>query len=78
MQGCSSLPSREEMIRDIQRKQMLLRYRYVNSQRHTIQVDWIPYMDEIAGQVGCRPNIGEHQGVVSSMSVMYGDVITMP
>ena len=31
--------------------------RYFTSQRHTIQVDYIPYMDEIAKLVGVRPNI---------------------
>ncbi|MEQ2188252.1 hypothetical protein GOODEAATRI_013132, partial [Goodea atripinnis] len=31
--------------------------RYVSSQRHTIQVDYIDYMDEIADLVGVRPRI---------------------
>lgn len=31
--------------------------RYVRSQRHTIQVDYIPYMDELASQVGVKPNL---------------------
>lgn len=30
-------------------------FRYVTSQRHTIQVDYIDYMDEIANLVGVRP-----------------------
>uniref|UniRef100_A0A8D0KSZ0 Flavin-containing monooxygenase n=1 Tax=Strix occidentalis caurina TaxID=311401 RepID=A0A8D0KSZ0_STROC len=30
---------------------------YVKSQRHTIQVDYIPYMDELACQVGVKPNL---------------------
>ncbi|KAF7645557.1 hypothetical protein LDENG_00202390 [Lucifuga dentata] len=30
--------------------------RYVTSQRHTIQVDHVSYMDEIATLVGVRPN----------------------
>lgn len=29
--------------------------RYVTSNRHTIQVDYIPYMDELADQVGVQP-----------------------
>lgn len=32
-------------------------FRYVTSQRHTIQVDYISYMDEIAELVGVQPNI---------------------
>lgn len=31
--------------------------RYVSSKRHTIQVDYVSYMDEIAELVGVRPNI---------------------
>lgn len=31
--------------------------RYVAAQRHTIQVDYIPYMDELAKQVGVNPPI---------------------
>lgn len=31
--------------------------RYVTSQRHTIQVDYVNYMDEIADLVGVRPRI---------------------
>jgi dimethylaniline monooxygenase (N-oxide forming) len=33
--------------------------RYVASQRHTIQVDFIPYMDELATEIGCKPDLGE-------------------
>lgn len=32
-------------------------FRYVTSQRHTIQVDYVTYMDEIAELVGVRPSI---------------------
>ncbi|KFP21360.1 Dimethylaniline monooxygenase [N-oxide-forming] 5, partial [Egretta garzetta] len=30
---------------------------YVRSRRHTIQVDYLPYMDELACQVGVKPNL---------------------
>lgn len=33
-----------------------LSLRYVASQRHTIQVDYTSYMDEISGLVGVKPN----------------------
>lgn len=46
------------MLEDIRRKQAKMAERYVSSPRHTIQVDWIPYMDELAEQVGCKPDIG--------------------
>lgn len=32
-------------------------FRYVKSERHTIQVDYVPHMDEIADEIGCKPNV---------------------
>lgn len=46
------------MLQDIQLKRDVMAKRYVKSQRHTIQVDWIPYMDELAEKAGCKPRIG--------------------
>ncbi len=48
----------EAMMDDVRNKQKAMGERYVESQRHTIQVDWIPFMDELAEQVGCKPNLG--------------------
>ncbi|XP_023195945.1 dimethylaniline monooxygenase [N-oxide-forming] 5-like isoform X2 [Xiphophorus maculatus] len=55
--GCIKLPSLPNMQRDIQCKQEAMAKRYVNSQRHTIQVDYLDYMDEIADLVGVRPRV---------------------
>uniref|UniRef100_A0A8P4GFA4 Flavin-containing monooxygenase n=1 Tax=Dicentrarchus labrax TaxID=13489 RepID=A0A8P4GFA4_DICLA len=55
--GCIKLPSVASMLKDIQCKQEAMARRYVTSQRHTIQVDYVSYMDEIAELVGVRPNI---------------------
>jgi dimethylaniline monooxygenase (N-oxide forming) len=55
--GGSRLPSKSEMIDDMQNKKMEMDARYVDSRRHTIQVDYIPYMDELADLIGVRPNI---------------------
>lgn len=33
--------------------------RYYASQRHTIQVDYVTFMDEIAELAGCKPNLCE-------------------
>ncbi|XP_072143921.1 flavin-containing monooxygenase 5-like [Dermacentor andersoni] len=52
-----SLPSEEAMLEDIRKKRDSMRRRYVASLRHTIQVDWINYMDELASQIGARPNL---------------------
>ncbi|CAN9500628.1 unnamed protein product [Ophioblennius macclurei] len=55
--GCKKLPSKEEMLKDIESKEEAMARRYVTSSRHTIQVDYIPYMDEMADLLGVRPNI---------------------
>ncbi|KAK1897179.1 Dimethylaniline monooxygenase [N-oxide-forming] 5 [Dissostichus eleginoides] len=55
--GCTKLPSVASMLKDVQCKQETMAKRYFPSQRHTIQVDHLNYMDEIAGLLGVRPNI---------------------
>ncbi|XP_056234724.1 flavin-containing monooxygenase 5-like [Seriola aureovittata] len=55
--GCVKLPSVTAMMKDVQCKQETMAKRYVTSQRHTIQVDYVSYMDEIAELVGVQPNI---------------------
>lgn len=52
--GCIKLPSMAAMLSDIQCKQESMTSRYVASQRHTIQVDYVDYMDEIAQIVGVQ------------------------
>ncbi|XP_075545121.1 flavin-containing monooxygenase 5-like isoform X1 [Dermacentor variabilis] len=52
-----SLPSEEAMFENIRKKREYMRRRYVSSPRHTIQVDWINYMDELANQIDARPNL---------------------
>ncbi|KAK7133344.1 hypothetical protein R3I94_015273 [Phoxinus phoxinus] len=55
--GRCKLPPMSAMIKDIKAKENEITQRYVAAQRHTIQVDYIPYMDELAKQVGVRPSI---------------------
>ncbi|XP_077572499.1 flavin-containing monooxygenase 5-like [Stigmatopora nigra] len=55
--GCIKLPPATEMLDDIKYKEEAMASRYVSSQRHTIQVDYADYMDEIATLVGVRPNL---------------------
>ncbi|XP_061594081.1 flavin-containing monooxygenase 5-like [Cololabis saira] len=54
--GCVKLPPVAAMQRDIQCKEEAMARRYVTSQRHTIQVNYIDYMDEIAALVGVKPS----------------------
>ncbi|KTG40971.1 hypothetical protein cypCar_00017380 [Cyprinus carpio] len=55
--GLCKLPPMSAMMKDINAKEEAMAKRYVAAQRHTIQVDYIPYMDELAKQVGVCPPI---------------------
>ena len=45
------------MWREIKEKQEMMTRRYVNTMRHTVQVDFIQFMDELAQLCGCKPNL---------------------
>ncbi|KAM9009531.1 flavin-containing monooxygenase 5-like [Ara ararauna] len=55
--GLQDLLPSADMLADIVQTKEKIAKRYVSSQRHTIQVDYIPYMDELACQVGVKPNL---------------------
>lgn len=55
--GLVKLPSKEQMDEDIALKARKMRTRYMDSPRHTIQVDWISFQDEIAELIGCKPTL---------------------
>ncbi|XP_071499187.1 flavin-containing monooxygenase 5-like [Diadema antillarum] len=54
--GLVSLPRREKMLEDMRQKSEAMSNRYIKSQRHTIQVDFVKYMDDVAVEFGVRPN----------------------
>lgn len=47
------------MWKDINEKQTAMALRYKKSNRHTIQVDYIGFMDELAELVGCKPDFSK-------------------
>lgn len=51
------LPRKEVMLNDIKKKETENAKRYVASLRHTVQVDYITYLDELAEQIGVKPKI---------------------
>lgn len=57
MSGKVSLPSKEEMYADIEAKDSQNRKKFVDSPRHTLQVDFIGYQDELAELIGAKPNL---------------------
>ncbi|XP_029473490.1 dimethylaniline monooxygenase [N-oxide-forming] 5-like [Rhinatrema bivittatum] len=55
--GLMKLPSVNDMKADIAMKRDELEKRYVESPRHTIQVDFMEYLDELAMQIDVKPNL---------------------
>ncbi|XP_032872041.1 dimethylaniline monooxygenase [N-oxide-forming] 5-like isoform X2 [Amblyraja radiata] len=55
--GDVKLPSTADMTTDTMEKKEKMSNRYVKSPRHTIQVDYIAYADELADLIGARPNL---------------------
>ncbi|XP_075543715.1 flavin-containing monooxygenase 5-like [Dermacentor variabilis] len=55
--GNVRLPSKEEMISDMERTETSQRSRYVSSPRHTIQVDYMPYTRDLARRIGADPSL---------------------
>jgi dimethylaniline monooxygenase (N-oxide forming) len=53
--GHATLPNKSQMESDIAQKKRQMAERYVHSRRHTIQVDYDTYMDELANLMGCHP-----------------------
>ena len=63
--GELQLPSTSMMNQDIDKKIEQMSARYVASPRHTVQVDHVDYCDELADQVGCRPDIRKFNQSIS-------------
>ncbi|GIY00782.1 flavin-containing monooxygenase 5 [Caerostris darwini] len=57
LSGKLKLPSIKQMLKDIECKNKGNEKRYVASTRHTIQVDWIPFMDELSSMFGAKPSL---------------------
>eukprot|EP00058_Branchiostoma_floridae_P002734 XP_002588222.1 hypothetical protein BRAFLDRAFT_113828 [Branchiostoma floridae] len=55
--GTTKLPPQGAMFDNIRQKKMEMSKRYYNTPRHTIQVDYIGIMDEIAEQIGVKPDL---------------------
>ncbi|XP_041482053.1 flavin-containing monooxygenase 5-like [Lytechinus variegatus] len=54
--GLTKLPSSDQMKADMMSKEEAMAKRYISSQRHTIQVDFIKYMDDVALEFGVKPD----------------------
>lgn len=68
------LPDRPTMYEDIATKAKSMRQRYVESRRHTIQVDFTSYMDEMAEIIGVKPSIPDFifKDPALALSMLFG------
>ncbi|XP_034002287.1 dimethylaniline monooxygenase [N-oxide-forming] 5-like [Trematomus bernacchii] len=55
--GLSALPSEEAMNKEIEKDTETMHQSFACSERNPLQVNFIPYLDFVAEQVGVRPNI---------------------
>ncbi|XP_005099109.1 flavin-containing monooxygenase 5 [Aplysia californica] len=57
IKGEAFLPPKSEMWEDIRAKEAEMAKRYTKSRRHTIQVNYSPFMDELGEIIGCKPDL---------------------
>ncbi|XP_023235954.1 dimethylaniline monooxygenase [N-oxide-forming] 5-like [Centruroides sculpturatus] len=55
--GEVDLPSTQDMYYDIKHKSEMMDKRYFDGPRHTIQVDYVDYLDEMSSMIGAKPDI---------------------
>lgn len=68
LQGKLSLPSEERMMEDVERKLRSMRQRYRDTPRYRLRVDYIPYADELAALIGCKPDLGKASVIYKKIS----------
>ena len=59
-QGSAKLPKNGDMWKYIEKNSQENAEKFYDSRKHTIQADSLIYMDDIAEQIGCKPNIGQY------------------
>ncbi|CAL9695670.1 unnamed protein product [Knipowitschia caucasica] len=55
--GIVKLPSEETMSREVEKDTEIMNQRFSCSERSPLQVDYIPYMDSLAQQIGVLPSL---------------------
>ena len=60
MSGWARLPSKEQMQMSIEKEKAFYKQAYYDSEKHTFQTHYIPYLDEISQYADCRPNLRKY------------------
>uniref|UniRef100_A0AC35UFT1 Flavin-containing monooxygenase n=1 Tax=Rhabditophanes sp. KR3021 TaxID=114890 RepID=A0AC35UFT1_9BILA len=58
--GKLKLPPKQQQISEIEENRKLMRKRYFDSNKHTLQVDMIPYLDSLAEMISCVPPVSTY------------------
>ncbi|GFR68900.1 dimethylaniline monooxygenase [N-oxide-forming] [Elysia marginata] len=76
IKGTTQLPPWGEIWSDVRLREAEMAQQYVTSRRHTIQVEYMGYMDELAVLVGCKPDFAAlfKQDPLFSLKVWFGPV----
>ncbi|RUS85908.1 hypothetical protein EGW08_006311 [Elysia chlorotica] len=76
IKGTTKLPPWGDMWSDVRRREAEMAQRYVASRRHTIQVDYVGFMDELAQLVGCAPEFASlfKRDPLFALKVWFGPV----
>eukprot|EP01096_Ripella_sp_DP13-Kostka_P008089 TRINITY_DN3004_c0_g1_i1.p1 TRINITY_DN3004_c0_g1~~TRINITY_DN3004_c0_g1_i1.p1 ORF type:complete len:642 (+),score=224.36 TRINITY_DN3004_c0_g1_i1:51-1928(+) len=61
------LPSDSDIQLEISNRIAKMKKRYLNRDRHTIQVDFQPYMDEMAEMIGAKPEVLKNLAVAKEL-----------
>ncbi|KAE9556390.1 hypothetical protein FO519_000430 [Halicephalobus sp. NKZ332] len=56
LSGNIRLPDEQGMTEDVEAKKNEMKHTFVHSRRHTIQVDYVNFMDELAEMIDCKPS----------------------
>ncbi|EFO17427.2 hypothetical protein LOAG_11072 [Loa loa] len=55
--GHCKLPKIQKMKKDIEKRRAVMEKRFLKNRRHTLEVDYVIYMDELAKMIGAKPNL---------------------
>uniref|UniRef100_A0A0R3RRI2 Flavin-containing monooxygenase n=1 Tax=Elaeophora elaphi TaxID=1147741 RepID=A0A0R3RRI2_9BILA len=55
--GHCKLPGKEGMKKDIKRQKEIMASRFLKNRRHTLEIDYVSYMDQLGKKFGVKPNL---------------------
>ena len=61
LQKLITLPSREEMHENLRLRREASRLRFRDIPKNAVRLDMLPYCDDLAEAIGCRPNLGNFE-----------------